>query len=124
MFGIAESAYSTALNLGEAFGVIAILPGSVVRQQRYVRQLGLSGRYAASLSLGTGVAGLEGEETGDRLIEVGHALINQHGADVLILGCAGMARFRSQVAGALEVPVIDPSQAAVVQAVAAVRLAD
>jgi len=124
VFGIAESAYSTALNLGEAFGVIAILPGSVVRQQRYVRQLGLSGRYAASLSLGTGVAGLEGEETGDRLIEVGHALINQHGADVLILGCAGMARFRSQVAGTLEVPVIDPSQAAVVQAVAAVRLAD
>jgi Asp/Glu/hydantoin racemase len=35
-----------------------------------------------------------------------------------------MARFRSQVAGTLEVPVIDPSQAAVVQAVAAVRLAD
>ena len=123
VFGIAESAYSTALNFGAAFGVIAILPGSVVRQQRYVRQLGLSGRYAASLPLGTGVAGLESDETGDRLVEVGRALISEHGADVLILGCAGMARFRSQAARALGVPVIDPSQAAVVQALAAVRLA-
>ena len=72
---------------------------------------------------GLGLAGLEGDETGDRLVEVGRALISEHGADVLILGCAGMARFRSQAARALGVPVIDPSQAAVVQAVAAVRLA-
>ena len=42
VFGIAESAYSMALNLGEKFGVIAILPGSVIRQQRYIRQIGLS----------------------------------------------------------------------------------
>ena len=40
VFGIAESAYSMALNLGEKFGVIAILPESVIRQQRYVRQMG------------------------------------------------------------------------------------
>ena len=44
------------------------------------------------------------------------------GADVLILGCAGMARHRENIERALGVPVIDPAQAAAVQAIAAVRL--
>ena len=122
VFGIAESAYSMALNLGEKFGVIAILPGSVIRQQRYIRQIGLSQRYAASLALNTGVSGLESDAAGDQLLAVGRALIEAHGADVLILGCAGMARFRQRIATELNVPVIDPCQAATIQAVASVRL--
>ena len=123
VFGIAESAYSMALNLGEKFGVIAILPGSVIRQQRYIRQIGLSQRYAASLALNTGVSGLEGDSAGDQLVAAGRVLIDTHGADVLILGCAGMARFRERIATELNVPVIDPCQAATIQAVASVLLA-
>jgi Asp/Glu/hydantoin racemase len=123
VFGIAESAYSMALNLGEKFGVIAILSGSVIRQQRYIRQMGLSQRYAASIALNTGVSGLEGDSAGDQLVEAGRVLIDTHGADVLILGCAGMARFRERVATELNVPVIDPCQAATIQAVASVLLA-
>ena len=112
-----------ALNLGEKFGVIAILPESVIRQQRYVRQMGLSQRYAASLALNTGVSGLESDAAGDQLLAVGRTLIEAHGADVLILGCAGMARFRERIATELNVPVIDPCQAATIQAVASVLLA-
>ena len=123
VFGIAESAYSMALNLGEKFGVIAILPGSVIRQQRYIRQMGLSQRYAASLALNTGVGGLESDAAGDQLLAAGRVLIDTHGADVLILGCAGMARFRQGIVTELNVPVIDPCQAATIQAVASVRLA-
>ena len=123
VFGIAESAYSMALNLGEKFGVIAILPGSVIRQQRYIRQMGLSQRYAASLALNTSVGGLESDAAGDQLLAAGRVLIDTHGADVLILGCAGMARFRQGIATELNVPVIDPCQAATIQAVASVRLA-
>ena len=123
VFGIAESAYSMALNLGEKFGVIAILPGSVIRQQRYIRQIGLSQRYAASLALNTGVSGLEGDSVGDQLVAAGRVLIDTHGADVLILGCAGRARVRERIATELNVPVIDPCQAATIQAVASVLLA-
>ena len=123
VFGIAESAYSMALNLGEKFGVIAILSGSVIRQQRYIRQMGLSQRYAASIALNTGVSGLEGDSAGDQLVAAGRVLIDTHGADVLILGCAGMARFRERIATELNVPVIDPCQAATIQAVASVLLA-
>ncbi len=44
------------------------------------------------------------------------------GAQVLVLGCAGMVRYRARLEAALEVPVIDPTQAAVAMAIAAVRL--
>ena len=120
--GIAEASYAAAMQLGERFGVIAILQNSAERQRRYVRQLGLSARYAESLPVGLGVVELEASGVAERMIEVGRALIEDHGADVLILGCAGMAQHRGPVARALGVPVIDPSQAAAAQAIAAVRL--
>ena len=122
VFGIAESAFAMALNYGQRFGVIAILPASVTRQERYVTQLGLVQRYAASQAVGLGVTELEGPSTGGRLEAVGRELVDTKGADVLILGCAGMARHRENIERALGVPVIDPAQAAVVQAIAAVRL--
>lgn len=122
VIGIAESSYAAALQLGELFGVLAILENSARRQRRYVRQLGLADRYVGSLPVGLGVTQLEGEAVAERMIKVGRNLINRQGADVLIMGCAGMARHRAQLEHALGVPVIDPSQAGTVQAIAAVRL--
>ena len=60
-----------------------------------------------------------GEGTLARLTEVGQDLIGD-GADVLILGCAGMARHRAPLQAALDRPVIDPTQAAVAMAMGAV----
>ena len=54
--------------------------------------------------------------------EVGARLRDRHGADVLVLGCAGMADCRAPLQAALEMPVIDPTQAAVAMALGAVRL--
>jgi len=122
VFGIGAAAYSAALLLGETFGVIAILPASVERQRRAVRMLGLDARYAASLPVGIVPAALDGEAVAQRMIETGRALIDGHGADVLIMGCAGMARYRATLEETLGVPVIDPTQAAVAQAIAAVRI--
>ena len=48
-----------------------------------------------------------------RLAEVGEALKSEDGADVLLLGCAGMARHRRTLQDRLGVPVVDPVQAAV-----------
>ena len=46
VMGISESSITTALTLGERFGIIAILPAGVARHQRYIRQMGLEGRMA------------------------------------------------------------------------------
>jgi len=81
--GIAESGFAVALTKGERFGIISILGRSIPRHRRYVASLGLGARLA-----------------GDR-------------ADVLVLGCAGMARHRKALEHRLGIPVVDPVQAAV-----------
>ena len=121
VIGIAEAGMTAALALGERFGVVAILPSSVARQRRTVRAYGLGARYAASRSIGLGVPELaDGERTRDAMIRAGEKLRDEDGADVLILGCAGMADQRAPLAEATGLPVVEPSQAAVMRAIGSV----
>ncbi len=124
VFGIAESAMATAMTLGERFGVVAILPASVPRHRRYVRTLGLSSRFADSMPVGLGVTELADKAaTLARMAEVGRRLRDERGADVLIMGCAGMAGQRDALARATGLPVVEPCQAATAAALGAVLLA-
>ena len=123
VLGIAECGLLTALTRGERFGILAILPTSLPRHLRYLRQLGLADRFAGDLPLGLGVVELsQRERTLERMQEVGARLRDCHGADVLVLGCAGMADCRAPLQEALGLPVIEPTQAAVTMALGAVRL--
>jgi allantoin racemase len=122
VLGIAECGLLTALTQGERFGIIAILQSSLRRHLRYVRQLGFDARFAGELPLGLGVVELGDEARAfERIVTVGTRLRDDHGADVLVLGCAGMARYRRPLAAALGMPVVDPTQAAVTMAIGAVR---
>jgi allantoin racemase len=122
VFGISESGILSALTLGDRFGVIAILPASVTRHRRYIRQMGLQDRFAADIPIGIGVTALKGDAVLQRMQTVGREMIDRHGADVLVLGCAGMAHARRQLEDSLDVPVVEPCQAATAQALASVRL--
>jgi Asp/Glu/hydantoin racemase len=117
VFGINESGVLTALARGERFGVIAIRQRSIRRHIRYLRQMGLEARLAGERPLEMSVAETaSGERTLDRMIAVGRELRDEDGADVVIMGCAGMARHRAPLEAALGVAVIDPTQAAVAMA--------
>ncbi len=123
VLGIAECGLLTALTLGERIGIVSILAASVPRHRRMVRALGIESRLAGDRPLGLGVGELPAEEMAlGRLVEVGERLRDQNGADVLVLGCAGMARYRARLEEALALPVVDPTQAAVAMAISAVRL--
>ena len=104
VLGIAEGGLLTALTLGERFGIIAILKTSLPRHLRYVRQLGLAVRFAGEAPLRLGVVELaDAARTMERLREVGARLRDADGADVLVLGCAGMAQYRRALQDALEI---------------------
>lgn len=117
VFGMAESGYLTALTRGPRFGVISILESSIPRHLRYIRALGIESRLAGDLPLGLGVRELDDARvvTG-KLEEVAEALTRQHGADVLVLGCAGLAGYRAALEKNVGAPVIEPVQAAVAMA--------
>jgi Asp/Glu/hydantoin racemase len=123
VLGISECGILTALTLGQRFGVIAILQQSIPRHLRYVGALGVSDRLAAELPVGLPVVELSNEEkTFGRMVAVGKALREQYGADVVIMGCAGMARYRKPLQDAIGIPVVEPTQAAVTMAIGRVRL--
>lgn len=122
--GIQEAAFAAALSLGERFGVISILEASVPRHIASISRQGLSLRLAGDRALGLGVLELADEgRTLARMIEIGSALRDADGADVLILGCAGMARLRGPLEDRLQMPVIDPCQAGAALALSRITLA-
>jgi allantoin racemase len=123
VLGIAESGVLTALTLGQRFGVIAILPNSIPRHLRYFGAMGVMSRFAGDLPAGLRVHELaDPGRTLDRMTEVGQTLRDEHGADVLVMGCAGMAPYREPLEKALGIPVVEPTQAAVTMAIGRVRL--
>jgi len=123
VLGIAECGILTALTLGHRFGIISILAGSVPRHLRYIGAMGLAQRLAGDLPVGLGVTELgDARLTLTRMIEVGRELHDRQGADVLVMGCAGMARYRDDLEEALRIPVVEPTQAAVTMALGRVRL--
>jgi Asp/Glu/hydantoin racemase len=122
VFGINECGVLTALARGDRFGIIAIAAKSVARHRRYLRQMGLADRLVGERPLEMSVAETaSGEGTLTRMEAIGRELIEQDGADVIVMGCAGMARHRRPLEEALGVPVIDPTQAAVAMAIGAVQ---
>ncbi len=123
VMGIAEWGILRALTLGERFGIIALSPASVRRQQRYVRQMGVDSRYAGSWPVDASAADTAGAAIRDRLIAAGEALVQQRGAGVVVLGCAGMASHRRAIEIAIGCPVIEPAQQAVAAAIGALLLA-
>jgi Asp/Glu/hydantoin racemase len=123
VFGIAECGILTALTMGHRFGVISILARSVPRHLRYIAGMGVGARLAADLPVGLGVLELaDARTTMNRMVETGRRLRDEHGADVLVMGCSGMAPYRADLEQAVQIPVVEPTQAAVAMAVGRLRL--
>jgi Asp/Glu/hydantoin racemase len=122
VMGIAEWGILRALTLGERFGIVALSEGSVHRQRRMVRQMGLGERYAGSRPVEARADETVGEAIHARLIAAARILIERDGADAIVLGCAGMAPHRMAIERAIGRPVVEPCQQAVAAALGAVLL--
>jgi allantoin racemase len=123
VLGIAECGILTALTLGHRFGVISILARSVPRHLRYIAAMGVGQRLAGDLPIGLGVTQLsDAGSTLGRMVDVGSRLRDERGADVLVMGCAGMARYRADLEEAVRIPVVEPTQAAVAMVIGRIRL--
>ena len=91
---------------------------------RHVREVGLEQRFADDLAIGISIYDLDKypDQTIKRMIEIGTRLRDECGAETVIMGCARMVRFRSQLQEAIGIPVIEACQAAVTAALGAARL--
>jgi Asp/Glu/hydantoin racemase len=114
IFGVQECAVDSALRYGYKFGVLALSDESIRGHLIYINHLGFSDRLAGELPLHVSVDEATNDPgTLDKIVAQGRRLIDELGADVLILGCAGMVAHKKPAAQALRVPVIEPVEAAV-----------
>lgn len=114
VFGIQESAVSMSATYGRRFGVLALSWESIQRHIAYVRQLGCQDFHAGERPLDVSVDGAANDpEVLHKIIETGRQLVEEDGAETLILGCAGLAVHRKAAQQELGVPIIDPVEAAV-----------
>lgn len=89
--------------LGGKFSIIQMGPRGITMKERFVRKLGFDTRCASIRSidpLGTGTMG-------DKVIAAAKKAVEDDGAEVVALGCAGLAGLDRQAEKALGVPVID-----------------
>lgn len=121
--GIQEAAVLAALSLGQRIGIISILPPSIPRHMRSLGAMGVLDRVAGDRALGLGVADLANADRSlEAMIETGRTLRDIDGANVVIMGCAGMAQYRDPLEEALGLPVVEPCQVAVAQAIGHILL--
>jgi Asp/Glu/hydantoin racemase len=120
VLGVFRAAVAVSVAQAERFGVVAIVDASRARHLAGLRAMGLEARLAAEVALNVSMETLlEPATVRARLIEAAGACVAA-GAGTVILGCTGMAHHRAAVQDAVGVPVIEPCQAAVALALAAV----
>jgi len=122
VFGLGREGVRAALALGERVGVVAVADAAIARHQQYWQRLGVQDQVVQERAVNLPVAasgdpGLAFE----RMKSAALALRDHDGADVILLGCAGMANMRAALQEALAVPVVDPCAAAAQAAALAVQ---
>jgi len=123
VLGIMECAMLTAMTRGHKVGVIAILQQSIARHLRAFGAMGILDRLAGELPLGMQVVELaDSVRTRAGLLAVGTRLRDERQANVVVLGCAGMAEHRAWLEQQLGIPVIEPAQAGAAMALGRVLL--
>jgi allantoin racemase len=110
VLGLEEATLSLALLLGDKFGVMTEKRPRVAMKKLHVRRLGLLNRMASIRPLELSVAELD--EDPERTKATGMALarkmVEEDGAEVIIMGCAAMAGYSDDIEAELKIPVLDP----------------
>ena len=119
VFGIFRAAVAAAVARAERFGVIAIVEASKARHRAALRAMGLEARLAEEVALNVSMDTLLDPTAARAALIAAARDCAAAGAEVVILGCTGMAHHRAAIEAAAGVPVIEPCQQGAALAIAA-----
>ena len=113
VIGIEESSLHMAAMLGAKFTVVTPRRQRISSKREHVHMRGMSHFLASVRSLDLSVAETDAdpETTKKRVLEVSRQAV-EDGAEVIILGCAGMAGYAPEIESKLKIKVLDPSAVA------------
>ena len=121
MFGICKAGIASAPNMDECFGTISTATQSRNAELRLIRSCGYLLRCARLEPIDMPVVSIPtAADAEDRALDAA-ARLKRQGADVLVLGCAGMARYRTALRARLGLPGVDPSAVAMAMGIVALQ---
>jgi Asp/Glu/hydantoin racemase len=122
--GLTEAALASACLLGNRFSIVAISRRITAWYREIVEHNGLVGRLASIRSLDQPLRdiGSVQDDHAARLRELCATVVEEDGADVIILGGAPLAGLARSIAGEIPVPVVDGVSSAVRHAESLVTL--
>jgi len=114
VMGIMEASLHAAAFLGAKFTILTPLATRIPHKEKDVRRFKLEHHLASVRALGMTVAETDADSvrTQARILEVARQAAEQDGAEVVILGCAGMVGYAEAVSRELGLAVVDPSSVA------------
>lgn len=109
--GIEETSLHIAAMLGSSFTVLTMTEKRVPSKESHVRRFKLEDSMASVRPLGMSVAEIDADEERAcaQILKVARKAVEEDGAEVVLLGCAGMAGYADGIEKELGVIVIDPS---------------
>jgi allantoin racemase len=102
--GIGEASMKIATMLGHRFSVVATDAHSVPNKEALADSYGLAGRLASVRAPDESTRGHSDEE---RFYQAAKAAVDVDGAEVIVMGCAGLAGLDKRFQERLGVPVLD-----------------
>jgi allantoin racemase len=114
VMGIMEASLHAAAMLGAKFTILTPLTQRIPHKEKDVRRFKLEHHLASVRALGMTVAETDADpaRTRKKILEVSRLAAEEDGAEVVILGCAGMVGYAEAVTRELGLAVIDPSSVA------------
>jgi allantoin racemase len=112
--GIQDAAMHLAAQLGYRFSVLTTLAHRAPIRERAALLAGLDRRLASCRPLNLAVLDtvVNREQVLQKVVRIGRQAVEEDGAEVLILGCAGLGDLAPRASAEIGVPVIDPNAAA------------
>lgn len=124
VFDIAECAAHMAHLIGRRFSVVTTLRGSIAPIEDRLMLAGLDAHCVSVRACGLSTADVNADPVGavNAIVDEAARAVHDDGADVICLGCAGMAGVAAEITAKVGVPAVDGVAAAVAMAQAVVGL--
>lgn len=124
VFDIAECAAHIAHLIGRRFSVVTTLARSIAPIEDRLMLAGLDAHCVSVRACGLGTAEVDADSAGAvaAIVDEAARAVAEDGADVICLGCAGMAGVTAAISAKVGVPAIDGVAAAIALAQAVVGL--
>lgn len=124
--GIEEATLHMAAMLGHRFSIMTGMRRRIPTREWHVKLRGVESSYASSPSLDMPVLEMDAnpEKAKKRILELARKCVEEDRAEVIVLGCAGLAGYAEDIERELGAVVLDPTSVAfkVAEAMADLKL--